>query len=204
MGLFSQEIKSGVKVRINRTTTTPEGIWHKRSEYDQKERLISSIVEVENLKYKGFDVKTEKVIDMTAEVRLSDELFEEVLEHFASDEYTGARGLIFTFILSADPILQELTVRGENKKSWKMYVAEIIDVEAAISDGGGVAVASQNELDDILSGASQKARADRSAASAELRAKRSQQLSLMNTTAAEGTTQEPATATKAGTGFAKK
>lgn len=188
MGLFSQEIKSGVKVRINRTTSSPEGIWHKRSEYDQKERLISSLVEVENLKYKGFDVKTEKVVDMTAEIRVSDELFEEILEHFASDEYTGTRGLIITFVLSADPILQELSIRGESKKSWKFYASDIVDVEAAVSEGASIPVASQDELDDILSGASNKARADRATASAQLRANRSQQLSLMNNTAAAGVT----------------
>ncbi len=171
MSLFAKKAQHGlVKVRINRTASSPEGVWHKHSDYDLTDRFIGNIVEVEGISYKGFEVKNEKAVDMTAEIRTKDEVFEAVLEAFGDEDYLTARGLLFTFRLSAEPTLVALTVKGEESISWRMYVSEIMGIEAAVSEGSAIPVASQDELDRMLAESAEQSRRKRVAAISQLRA----------------------------------
>ena len=172
MGLLTNKTPHGVvQVRVNRSPKNEDGFWHKHSSYYNMERVISNIVTSEGLKYQGFDVKPEKVQDMTAELRLSDDLFEQFFEHFNSDDLELKQGgaLLFTIALASAGELGKLTIEGEEQTSWTFYPAEILDVTAAPRQPG-VKVTDQSELDNLLASAGEQARRKREKAVAMIRA----------------------------------
>lgn len=172
MALLSNKNPHGVvQVRVNRSTKNDEGFWHKHSEYYDMERVISNIVTCEGLTFQGFEVKPEKVQDMSAELRLTDELYEQFFEYFNSDDMELKQGgaILFTLSLSSPGALGKLTVDGEEQTSWTFYPSEILNVEAAPRQPT-LKVADQIELDNILAQAGEQARRKRERAVATLRA----------------------------------
>ena len=172
MGLLNNKTPHGVvQVRVNRNAKNEDGFWHKRSAYYDMERIISNIVMSEGLTYQGFDVKPEKVQDMTAELRVGDDLFEQVFEHFNSDELElkQASALLITVSLASAGELGKLTIDGEEQTSWTFYPSEILDVVAAPKQPS-VKVADQSELDNLLASAGEQARRKREKAVAAIRA----------------------------------
>lgn len=172
MGLLNNKNPHGVvQVRVNRTPKSEDGFWHKHSDYYDMERIISNIVTCEGLKFQGFDVKPEKVKDMAAELRLQDDLFEQVYDYFQSEEleFKQAGGLIFTVSLASPGELGKLTIQDEEVTSWTFYPDEILDVAPAPRQPN-VTVADQNELDNLLAAEGEKARRKREKAIAIIRA----------------------------------
>ncbi len=191
MGILTNKNPHGVvQVRVNRTPKSDDGFWHKHSDYYDMERIISNIVTSEGLKFQGFDVKPEKVKDMTAEIRLQDDLFEQLYDYFQSDEleFKQASGLIFTFNLASPGELGKLTIQDEEVTSWTFYPDEILDVQPA-ARMPSVTVAGQSELDDLLAAEGEKARRKREKAVAAIRASSMAQMNA----ATLGLVTEPAT-----------
>ena len=191
MGILTNKNPHGVvQVRVNRTSKSDDGFWHKHSDYYGMERIISNIVTSEGLTFQGFAVKPEKVKDMTAEIRLQDDLFEQLYDYFQSDEleFKQASGLIFTFNLASTGELGKLTIQDEEVTSWTFYPDEILDVQPAARQPN-VTVAGQNELDDLLAAEGEKARRKREKAVAAIRASSMAQMNA----ATLGLVTEPAT-----------
>lgn len=171
MGKLTKQNPHGiVQVRINRNSGE-DGFWHKHSDYYDLERVISNVVSCEGLMFQGFEVKPEKVMDMAAELRLSDDLFEQLYDYFNSEEleFKQAGGLLVTVSLSVPGELGKLTIKEEEQTSWTFYPDEILDVVAAPKQPT-VKVTSQDELDSLLSEEGEKARRKREKAIAAIRA----------------------------------
>ena len=128
------------------TKFPPERFWNKECS-DGTVRLVGTVARTNNITRQGFPIANDQLVDMTVEVRVTPDQFEIISD--GAEGMVGA-GLSVLFEVG-EPILSELTVKGEEVNSIVFYAMALVGMEANHTSISGRGFDSKNEMDNWFS-----------------------------------------------------
>lgn len=142
-----QESKAQLLFSIAFTTKfLPERFWNKPCS-DGSVRLVGTVARTNNITRQGFPIANDQLVDMTVEVRVTPDQFEIISD--GAEGMVGA-GLSVLFEVG-EPILSELTVKGEEVNSIVFYAMALVGMEVNHTSISGRGFDSKNEMDNWFS-----------------------------------------------------
>lgn len=142
-----QESKAQLLFSIAFTTKfLPERFWNKPCS-DGSVRLVGTVARTNNITRQGFPIANDQLVDMTVEVRVRPDQFEIISD--GAEGMVGA-GLSVLFEVG-EPILSELTVKGEETNTIVFYASSLLGMEVNHTSISGRGFDSKNEMDNWFS-----------------------------------------------------
>ena len=142
-----ESVKARLLYSIAFTTKfPPERMWNKPCS-DGTVRLIGTAERTNNVTRQGFPISNDQLAGLSVEVRVTPAQFE-----FISDGVEGMIGGGVSLLLEVgEPILSELTAKGENVNSIVFYASSLLGMEANQTSISGLGFDSKNEMDNWFS-----------------------------------------------------
>jgi hypothetical protein len=142
-----ESVKARLLYSIAFTTKfPPERMWNKPCS-DGTVRLIGTAERTNNVTRQGFPISNDQLAGLSVEVRVTPAQFE-----FISDGVEGMIGGGVSLLLEVgEPILSELTAKGEETNTIVFYAMALVGMEANHTSISGRGFDSKNEMDNWFS-----------------------------------------------------